>query len=219
MAKPSRGRPRLQPEDKKQSSLAFRPAANTRRQLEEAAEKEGHSLSAEVERRLTLSFLQEPQLETALKKAFGGGHNYVLGFLFARVACGVEHAQGYRWDSSAATLRAVGTAIIALLQRMQAIAPSDQRHCPLLPDTHAHEIGQGLANPKWEDQQVGQLGLPSWLLTLWSIERELRSGIIAWPLTGDGLAQEGEPKAFGVPNADELQQMVPFATERGAVRT
>lgn len=55
----ARGRPKLPPEKKKGTVLAFRPTRETRRNLEIAAERSGRSLSAEIEWRLAVSFLDK----------------------------------------------------------------------------------------------------------------------------------------------------------------
>lgn len=206
-----RGRPRLPVSKKKQESLSFRPTVDTRAKLEAAAEAEGHSLSAEVERRLTLSFVSEPDRKEALHLAFGGPHNYALGFLVARVACAVEHCLGRQWGSDNDTLRGVGTALIALLQRMRAIAPEDQLHCPLVPGSESGHLALSACNKKWGDQHLDQFGLRPWFVAISSIEKDLKGGVVAWPLTGGAVAAASDPRAFGVPAADALQRLLPLA--------
>ena len=63
-----RGRPALPPEEKKRPSMGFRPTAELRKQIEQAAAQSGLSMTQEIERRLERSFTEEANLQWAYEK-------------------------------------------------------------------------------------------------------------------------------------------------------
>src|SRR5262245_51762661 len=95
-----RGRPRKEPGEGRLDTLAFRPSPDTRKLIEESAKASGHSLSAEIDRRLQQAYWNKDRLRSEAVRNFGGEHNFALGFLLARLATGVEHWHGSTWQGN-----------------------------------------------------------------------------------------------------------------------
>jgi hypothetical protein len=175
--KRARGRPRRIPGSKTLSALGFRPSPDTRARLVAAATAAGHSLSAEVDRRLQFSFWSETERQRQRDDAYGGAHNRTLGFVVARIAAAVEHECGNTWRSDAKVLAEVATAIVFLLQKMQAFEGSTMP----LPMKH----DQLNFDDRWDACTVSREQSnadPPWWFVTGMLASNVRLGRFAWPL-------------------------------------
>lgn len=84
--KPKMGRPPLSPEKRKRPSMGFRPTAEMRRKLEDAAGASGLSLTQEIERRLERSLEED--------EALGGRQFRAMFSLFGNAAVLIEQQTG-----------------------------------------------------------------------------------------------------------------------------
>ena len=95
--KPKMGRPPLPPEKRKRPSMGFRPTAELRKQLEEAATASGLSLTQEIERRLERSFGEEENLRWAFSKIIGDEVLFQAMVLISSTIHGTEIERGLPW--------------------------------------------------------------------------------------------------------------------------
>ena len=106
-----RGRPHLQSEKKRLPTLGFRPTPGVRRNIDDAAKKNGRSLSQEIESRLEQSFLQD----IAQRSTFGADHIHGLAILVATAARLTEAETKRSWRDDRPTLDALRQAIDQIL--------------------------------------------------------------------------------------------------------
>jgi hypothetical protein len=102
-----RGRPKKEG-GPKHAPLNMRTSPWLRERIEESAEAFGTSLSGEVERRLTSSFLFD--------QATGGGHVAAFTHMLGAAIHNIEHETGKTWISDPATFDAVKAAVSRLLE-------------------------------------------------------------------------------------------------------
>jgi uncharacterized protein (DUF1778 family) len=101
--KSSRGRPRKAPVQGERHPVTVRLTAETKRDLEEAADSSGRSLSQEIEVRLEHSF--------SIDRMLGGGDTAMLLRALAGVVWIVEQHYGQKWNTNDITAAAVKAAI------------------------------------------------------------------------------------------------------------
>ena len=118
--KPKMGRPPLPPEKRKRPSMGFRPTAEMRGKLEEAAAASGFSLTQEVERRLERSFLDEE----ARDREWGGKKLHGLFRMMAGALEVIEQGRDKTCADDWGTFIAVKAAWQMLL--FTSLAPRDQ---------------------------------------------------------------------------------------------
>lgn len=94
-----RGRPALQPDQRKRNNVTLRLRDSTKAQLQHCAQAEGRSLSEEIESRLEGSF----QTERSTYEEFGGELQYILCRNFAGLARVVAEAREARAGNGPAT--------------------------------------------------------------------------------------------------------------------
>lgn len=196
-----RGRPRRDSEAPTLAPLAFRPAPDTRALLERAAAEAGHSLSAEVDRRLRQAYWTRDQYRDERERYFGGAHNYVLAFLLARVATGVEHKCGASWQHDPAVWREVGTALFAMIQMMGG-AKSGSAHLPMTP--------AGRPNRAWRQLQFveGKNAIPAWWHVVSLVDLVLSKDVqLFWPLVDTLKTEPSEVRDDVMPNSEELRRL------------
>ena len=175
-----RGRPPRE-EERTLPTLAFRPALETRKLIEAGAKEAGHSLSAEIDRRLRQAYWDKERQRIERDRVFGGAHNFTLAFLLARVATGVEHSCGASWQEDRLVWSEVATAIVALLQLMRGFEGASVE----LPLT------AGFANKRWDapthSRRRGPTNTPSaeahWMYILRIVDLVLGKSVeLHWPL-------------------------------------
>ena len=93
------GRPPLPPGEKKLPSMGFRPTPGLRASLEDAARRQGRSVSKEIESRLERSVQSD--------EAMGGAELYALFRLLGAAANLVEAKMGKEWSADIETYFAV----------------------------------------------------------------------------------------------------------------
>jgi len=203
-----RGRPQRQASSKTLPTLSFRAAPETRALLEAAAAEAGRSLSAEIDRRLQQAFWDHDRYRAERDRAFGGNHNYVLGFVLARVAAGVEHSCGHAWADNHLVWREVSTAVVAMLQLLRGFCggsvelPLSNNRCP---------------NPKWvvdnyskhcRQQDPAKTEELCWVHVLRVLDAVLSNDVpMYWPLVDEIRQSHDDFRGEFVPRLDELRAL------------
>lgn len=205
---PRRGRPRREGSTPTLQTLAFRPAPDTRKLVEEGAQSSGLSLSAEIDRRLRQAYWDKGRHRSECERAFGGQHNFTLAFLLARVATGVEHACGASWRENSLVWREVATALVALLQLMRGLGGGTVA-LPVRVD--------GRPNPAWDVENQSRSarqadattsGDPHWFRVLHVVNTILSTAVPPhWPLVDTIKTSHGDFRDDMIPAADELKRL------------
>src|SRR6516162_1316632 len=178
-----RGRPPLDPQKAKRASFNTRLRPALKVALEAAAEKQGRSLSEEIESRLERSLEEERQLTDALELVFG---RQVAGLILA-IGCAVKEALPRRrrsdWLSDRKMFRLAADTINFLLQAVDPAshptvlarlrrALDDTSYEWSYPEMGAGIVARGLA----ETDEEMEFDLGPWVSI---IQRWLGSGVIA----------------------------------------
>lgn len=103
---------------KRTESVSFRPSADTRELVEDAAKTSGQSLSAEVDQRLREAYWDGERKQEALEVIFGGKRNLALGFLVSRIATGLENQRQARWYEDSTSLEQLSFALLLVLNQL-----------------------------------------------------------------------------------------------------
>lgn len=200
-----RGRPRRDADARTLPTLSFRAAPETRALVEQAAEKAGHSLSAEIDRRLQQSFWDKDRHQAGRERVFGGRHNFNLAFLLARVATGVEHSCGASWPDDPRVWREVATAIVAVLQLMRGLKGGEFDR-PLRDD--------GMPDPRWDVAHLSATGHrgvgndPHWVHALRLIDVILSNKVpLHWPLVATIKRAHDDSRDEIMPTPEELRDL------------
>lgn len=205
--KPRRGRPPRETETRTAPTMVFRPSPDTRELIIDAAGKADQSLSAEIDRRLRQSFWEKERHKAERDRAFGGQHNFTLGFLLARVAAGVEHNCGSSWKENALVWREVATAIVALLQLMHGFHGGSFEN-PISLD--------GRPNPQWDvhhhsaSSQNSDTSIkdPHWFHVFRLVDLMLSSDVpLIWPLVDTIKTAHGDFRDDYMPTAEALKRL------------
>lgn len=180
--------------------MAFRPSAETRALIEQAAVAADHSIATEIDRRLMLSFWKEDALRSTQHAAFGGEHNLALAFLIARLAVAVEHECKMKWTDDESVWREVASAIVAFLQLFSGFEGGT---APL--PIHA---GGGHANPAWDvdtySRRKGDLDKPIYGMMPLLLAAAVNGG--SWPLTAV-FGEEHESISGSVPTLKIMREL------------
>jgi len=111
------GRPTLDAEGPRGAKIAFRPKKSVREYLErQVAEGESISIGTAINEAIERARMSEEEAWQQLNRAFGGAHNFALGWLVARIAVGVEHQRQRHWEKDGETFFQVGLAIAQVIR-------------------------------------------------------------------------------------------------------
>ena len=186
--------------------MAFRPALETRKLIEAGAKAAGHSLSAEIDRRLRQAYWDKGRQRAERDRVFGGDHNFTLAFLLARVATGVEHSCGASWQEDRLVWSEVATAIVAMLQLMRGFEGA----------TVELPVAAGFANRRWDAPTHSRLrgptdtpsGEPHWMYILRIVDLTLRSSVeLHWPLVDQIKRRHDDYRDEFMPPTEDMRRV------------
>lgn len=112
-----RGRPRKAPVDGERPPVTVRFSAGTKRRLQDAADRNGWTLSQEADFRVAQSFAEE---------AMVGSYTAMLFRQLAIIAWSVEQETGQSWRDNHLTARAMRAAVNVALDDALAREPDDE---------------------------------------------------------------------------------------------
>ena len=144
-----RGRPPIEPSQRKRNNVTVRVRDETKGQLAAAAVLNGRSLSEEIEARIEESFLSETAMRKRLEVEFGSAHSYALAKVIAFVATEIEETTNARWFDDRHTFDQLGIAIQTVLKRIETpttvVAPRSSREAGSPSSRHLFRLGRGYA--------------------------------------------------------------------------
>jgi len=127
----------------KEAALTTRITAQTRHALDRAAQKNGRSLSQEVERRLCDSIQRDLSRDRHIRS---------LGAVFMLMVQGVERRTGLRWRDDAFTAQSIRDGLSLLISHF---GPSGPRTLPKKLKDAAANLPPALAHHYLEPTQIG----------------------------------------------------------------
>lgn len=149
-----RGRPRLNDDERKQGALAWRPSEESRKALEEAAQKSGRTLSQEMEDRM---------LRTVREDALVGADLAALLRMFASAANLIEARMGAKLFDNDDVFYSVRVAWLEILEQYAPPVSEDRKSQMLVlalsdpgppPEMPAH-MGLGLLSTMLDSELDG----------------------------------------------------------------
>lgn len=144
-----RGRPTIEPSQRKRNNVTVRVRDKTKERLAAAAAQNGRSLSEEIEARLEESFLTKTAMLKRLESEFAGPHNFALAKMIAFISGEIEKATNVRWTDDRDTFEQLGNAIAAVMERIETpktvVAPGRSREVESKSPKQRFSLGRAYA--------------------------------------------------------------------------
>ena len=144
-----RGRPPIEPSQRKRNNVTVRVRDETKSQLAVAAALNGRSLSEEIEARIQESFLSETAMRKHLEVEFGSAHNFALAKVIAYLASEIEETTNARWTDDRYTFEQLQIATDTVLKRIETpksvVAPGSPRGVASPPPKDRFSMGRAFA--------------------------------------------------------------------------